>query len=63
MMIDEEFMTEEQFERKLCRSMYAWLSKTTGLPVDFQIQPQTHANENHPGSRNAVGLRIIKEPV
>jgi hypothetical protein len=35
-----------------------WLSKMTGLPIDFQIQPQTHANERHKGTRNAVGLRI-----
>jgi len=34
------------------------LSKQTGLPVDFQIQPQTHANERHLGARHAIGLRI-----
>lgn len=34
------------------------LSKVTGLPVDFQFQPQTHANERHKGPRNAMGLRI-----
>jgi hypothetical protein len=38
-----------------------WLSKVTGLPIDFQIQPQTHANERHQGPRNAIGLRIVKE--
>lgn len=37
-----------------------WLSKQTGLPVDFQFQPQTHANEYHKGPRNAVGLRFRK---
>jgi hypothetical protein len=36
------------------------LSKVTGLPIDFQIQPQTHANERHKGKRNAMGLRIVK---
>jgi hypothetical protein len=41
-------------------SISAWLSQQTGLPIDFQIQPQTHANERHPGARNAVGLRIKK---
>ena len=35
-----------------------WLSKLTGLPVDFQIQPQTNANEKHKGIRSAIGLRI-----
>lgn len=34
------------------------LSKVTGLPIDFQIQPQTHANERHKGPRNAIGLLI-----
>jgi hypothetical protein len=36
------------------------LSKLTGLPIDFQFQPQTHANERHKGSRSAIGLRIAK---
>lgn len=36
-----------------------WLSKQTGLPIDFQFQPQTHANERHKGPRNAVGLNFI----
>lgn len=41
-------------------SISQWLSKMSGLPVDFQFQPQTHANEYHKGLRNAVGLRITK---
>lgn len=36
------------------------LSRITGLPIDFQIQPQTHANERHTGMRSAIGLRIYK---
>lgn len=40
-------------------SISLWLSKMTGLPVDFQIQPQSHANSVHKGRRNAVGLKII----
>lgn len=36
------------------------LRKVTGLPIDFQFQPQTHANERHKGPRNAVGLRFAK---
>jgi len=39
-------------------SISKWLSGLTGLPVDFQFQPQTHANERHKGKRNALGLRI-----
>lgn len=37
-----------------------WLRKQTGLPVDFQFQPQTHANARHKGNRNAVGLCMAK---
>lgn len=36
----------------------AWLSKETGLPIDFQFQPATHANERHSKPRNALGLKI-----
>ena len=32
------------------------LSKLTGLPIDFQFQPRTHANDRHKGPRNALGL-------
>ncbi len=39
------------------------LSKVTGLPVDFQFQPQTHANERHKGRRNALGLIFSSDPV
>lgn len=41
-------------------SISDWLSKQTGLPIDFQFQPQTHANLKHSGTRSAVGLRITK---
>ena len=67
-MSDEEFATLfphagqhwEQDERWLLLtiSISQWISKTTGLPVDFQFQPQTHANERHKGKRHAIGLRI-----
>jgi hypothetical protein len=33
------------------------LSRITGLPIDFQFQPQTRANQDHKGERNALGLR------
>jgi hypothetical protein len=35
-----------------------YLSKRTGLPIDFQFQPMSHANQRHHGRRNAIGLRI-----
>lgn len=34
------------------------LSKQTGLPVDFQFQPRSRANEHHKGARHAIGLRL-----
>lgn len=37
-----------------------WLHNETGLPIDFQFQPQTHANKHHKGPRNAMGLRMKK---
>lgn len=36
------------------------LSRLTGLPIDFQIQPQTHANARHKGPRNAVGISFAE---
>lgn len=41
-------------------SISLWLSNQSGLPVDFQFQPQTHANQRHPGPRNAMGFKIGK---
>lgn len=35
-----------------------YLAKRTGLPIDFQFQPQTHANARHKGRRNAIGIRF-----
>ena len=42
-------------------SIACWLSKRTGLPIDFQFQPQTHANEKHKGMRSALGIRIVQD--
>lgn len=40
----------------LCSSISLWLSQHSGLPVDFQIQRQTQANEQHKGPRYAIGI-------
>ena len=37
------------------------LSTVTGLPIDFQFQPETHANERHKGKRSCIGLHIARE--
>lgn len=40
-----------------------WLREKTGLPVDFQFQPMSFANEKHKGKRHALGLRFVaREP-
>lgn len=41
-------------------SISNWLSKVTGLPVDFQFQAQTHANKAHEGARHPVGIHFVK---
>lgn len=45
----------------LTMGISAYLAKATGLPVDFQFQPQTHANERHGTGvgtrRHALGLK------
>jgi len=66
-MTDEEFEAEFpgtgkgtwEFDPKwilLTTGISAVLSKATGLPIDFQFQPQTHANEKHKGNRHPLGL-------
>lgn len=36
-----------------------YLAARTGLPVDFQLQRQSEANEHHPGPRNPLGVRSL----
>lgn len=33
-----------------------WIQARTGLPIDFQFQRMTDANEEFKGTRNAVGI-------
>lgn len=42
----------------LTTAIAGWLRERTGLPIDFQFQPQSHANERHKGPRNALGLHF-----
>lgn len=53
---DKLFGREDAFWSLLCISISTWLSKESGLPVDFQIQRQTQANAKHNGFRNALGI-------
>ncbi len=44
--------------RLMNRAMSTWGQRETGLPIDFQIQRQSTANERWPdGVRNAMGVR------
>lgn len=36
-----------------------YLASTTGLPIDFQIQQSSAANEGHSGPRNPLGKRDL----
>lgn len=39
-----------------------WLSKQSGLPVDFQFQPMSHANHFHGGGRrHPIGMRHARK--
>lgn len=40
----------------ICTAMSVWGQKVTGLPIDFQLQPQDKANEQYSGRRHALGL-------
>lgn len=40
----------------MCTSIALMLKEQTGLPVDFQIQRQTQANEKFHGHRDALGI-------
>jgi hypothetical protein len=40
----------------LCAALSELGKLRTGLPIDFQIQRQTYANDRYPGVRHALGL-------
>lgn len=54
--IDKTHQTHNPFWSLLCTSISLWLRQQTDLPIDFQIQRQTQANETHAGKRSALGL-------
>jgi|SRR5579859_4368555 len=63
MLSDEEFAavcpTQTRWEL-LCLTISAYLSERTGLPIDFQIQRTTEANERYGGKpRNPLGMGRI----
>jgi hypothetical protein len=46
----------------LCASVSLYLSKHSGLPVDFQIQRQTEANAEHPGAAKRHPIGMMRAP-
>lgn len=40
----------------VCAAIAEWLRARTGLPIDFQIQQQSKANEQYDGPRHALGV-------
>lgn len=46
----------------MCSSISLMLARHTGLPIDFQIQRMTQANEEFEGQRAAVGMFLAPSP-
>jgi hypothetical protein len=44
----------------LCMAFSALGKEMTGLPIDFQIQQQTRANEEYKGDRSALGVIALR---
>jgi hypothetical protein len=40
----------------ICSAVSEHLARITGLPVDFQVQRRTQANEQYNGRRSALGI-------
>jgi hypothetical protein len=52
--------TPEGFASLLDFALSAYLRELTGLPIDFQVQRMTEANERHKGTqRNPLGRRRL----
>lgn len=54
----------EQFNARLSllnAAISEWLSGVSGLPVDFQFQSRTEANQHYQGRRNALGIYIAPD--
>lgn len=45
----------------MCMAFSELGRKMTGLPIDFQLQQQTFANERFKGSRSALGTKFLSK--
>lgn len=57
---DALFKARPKLWALLSRALTTYLRSRTGLPVDFQIQRRTEANEKHSKPRNALGTRELE---
>ena len=59
---DELFGDRDTLWGLVCLAVGQYLSDASGLPVDFQIQRMTEANEKHGGKpRSPLGMRDIED--
>lgn len=59
---DPLFTTHNPLWSLMCCSISLWLSKRTGLKIDFQFQQQTTANDTYPARpRHALGIFLRRE--
>ena len=58
---DVLFATRPDLWGMFCLAVSVYLSDTTGLRVDFQVQRQTEANEKHTGMRNPLALIVTRD--
>ena len=62
-------LSDEEYDRltvpewtMIGHGLTAYLRAATGLPIDFQVQRRTEANERHPGGwRSALGIGSITD--
>ena len=54
---DRMFGHSRELWAAFCLGMSAWLVQQTGLPIDYQVQRLTEANDKHDGPRNPLGGR------
>jgi hypothetical protein len=57
---DAIFGTRPQLWGLFCVAVSTYLSDTTGLRVDYQVQRRTEANDKHDGPRNPLGQFVGK---
>lgn len=56
---DPRGKNNDHYWELVCNAISEWLRQRTGLPIDFQIQQRTFANNYFKGEkRNAIGMFI-----